>query len=360
MATAKKSDHFPSFENGDEIKNKSQSHPLKALTKRLTETFGPSGHEHRIREVIQAEIKSVADEVRVDALGNLIARKKGSGAAQRKKIMLAAHMDEIGVMVTQVDEKGFARFASIGGVFPINLNGSRCVFENGTVGIFGRETKNASWSEVKLDKMFIDVGATSASDASVGVGDAASFWRDFTDLGGRMVAKGMDDRIGCVVLIETMRQLKKSPHDVYFVFTVQEEVGPRGAVTSAYGIQPDVAIAVDVTATGDTPESTTMAVELGKGPAIKVKDSGMLAHVGVKNLLIETARDARIPYQLEVLVGGTTDGMVIQTSREGVPTGVVSIPSRYLHTPSEMVDFNDVQNSIKLLASFLAKPIKLD
>ena len=360
MATVKKSDHFPSFENGDDAKNKPQSHPLKSLTKRLTETFGPSGYEHRIREIIHSEIKSVADEVRVDALGNLIARKKGSGTAQRKKVMLAAHMDEIGVMVTYVDDKGFARFGSMGGVSPINLTGSRCVFENGVVGVFGRETKNASWSEVKLDKMFIDVGATSASNAPVGVGDAASFWRDFTDLGDRLVAKAMDDRIGCVVLIETMHQLKKSPHDVYFVFTVQEEVGPRGAMTSAYGIAPDVAIAVDVTATGDTPDSATMSVQLGKGPAIKVKDSGMLAHVGVKNLLIETAREAKIPYQLEVLTGGTTDGMVIQTTREGIPTGVVSIPSRYIHTPSEMVDFNDVQNSVKLLTSFLGKPIKLD
>ncbi len=358
MATAKKSDHFPSFENGDERKGK--LHPLKLLTKRLTETYGPSGHEHRIREMIQSEIKSVADEVRVDALGNLIARKKGTGAAQRKKIMLAAHMDEIGVIVTHVDGKGFVRFASIGGVFPINLNGSRCVFENGIVGVFGRETKNASGWEVKMDKMFIDVGATSASDAPVGVGDAAGFWRDFVDLGDRMVAKSMDDRIGCVVLIETIHQLKKSPHDVYFVFTVQEEVGPRGAMTSAYGVQPDIAIAVDVTDTGDTPESKTMSVGLGKGPAIKVKDSGMLAHAGVKNLLVETAQQTKIPYQLEVLTGGTTDGMVIQTTREGIPTGVVSVPSRYIHTPSEMVDFNDVQNSVKLLVSFLGKPMKYE
>ncbi len=358
MATAKKSDHFPSFDNGDE--RTAKLHPTKALVKRLTETYGPSGYEHRIRDLIQSEIKGAADEARVDALGNLIARKKGNGGANRKKVMLAAHMDEIGVMVTHVDENGFLRFASIGGVFPINLNGSRCLFANGVIGVFGREKKDATRSEVKMEHMFIDVGATNANEAPVSVGDAAGFWRDFSDLGDRMIAKAMDDRIGCAVLIETMLQLKKSPHDIYFVFTVQEEVGMRGATTSAYGVQPDLAIAVDVTDTGDTPESTTMAVALGKGPAIKVKDSGMLAHAGVKNLLVETAQQSKIPYQLEVLVGGTTDAMAMQTTREGIPAGVVSIPSRYLHTPSEMVDFNDVQNSVKLLANLLGKPIKLE
>lgn len=358
MATAKRSAHFPSFDNGDERKQK--LHPMKELVKRLTETYGPSGHEQRIRALIQEEIKGVADEVRVDALGNLIARKKGTGATPRKKIMLAAHMDEIGAIVTHIDEKGFLRFAPIGGVFPINLIGNRCLFANGVIGTFGQEKKDASRTEVKMDKLFIDVGAHDAKDTPVAVGDAAGFWRDFVDLGDRMLAKAMDDRVGCAVLIETMRQLKKSPNDLYFVFTVQEEVGVRGATTSAYGVQPDLALAVDVTDTGDTPESTTMAVALAKGPAIKVKDSGMLAHPGVKNLLIDAAQDAKVPYQLEVLVGGSTDAMAMQVTREGVPTGVVSIPTRYLHTPSEMVDFEDIQNVVKLLVNVLSKPIKLD
>ena len=170
----------------------------------------------------------------------------------------------------------------------------------------------------------------------------------------------MDDRIGCAVLIQTMRELKKTPHDVFFVFTVQEEVGVRGATTSTFGIQPDIAIAVDVTDTGDTPEAGTMSVGLGKGPAIKVKDVGMLAHPGVKNLLVTTAQEARLPYQLEVLTMGSTDAMAMQVTREGVPTGVVSIPTRYVHTPSEMVDWNDVQNSVKLLVSLLGKPIRLE
>ncbi|MBI5031079.1 MAG: M42 family metallopeptidase [Chloroflexi bacterium] len=335
-------------------------HPLKDLTKRITEIFGPSGHEQLVRDFIRDEIKGMVDEIRVDALGNLIARKKGTGATPRKKIMLAAHMDEIGVIVTHVDEKGFLRFAPIGGVNPINLNGSRCRFANGVTGVFGREVKNTSNTEVKLDKMFIDVGATNAVDSTIGVGDAAGFWRDFADLGDRIVSKAMDDRIGCVVLIETLKQLKKSIDDVYFVFTVQEEVGLRGATTSAFGVQPDLAIAVDVTGTGDTPEANRMAIALGKGPAIKVKDSGMLAHPAVKNLLADTAKEAKIPYQFEVLVGGTTDAMAMQTTREGVPAGCLSIPTRYIHSPSEMVDFNDVQNAVKLLVATLSKAVRLE
>jgi putative aminopeptidase FrvX len=358
MATATQGAHFPSFDNSSE--HSKNLPPLKALIKKLTETYGPSGHEQVIREVIRDEIKGLADEIRVDALGNLIARKKGTGATPRKKVMLAAHMDEIGVMVTHVDEKGFARFAPIGGVFPLHLIGNRCLFANGVIGTFGREKKDASRTEIEMDKVFIDVGAHDAKDAPVSVGDAACFWRDFVDLGDRMMAKAMDDRIGCAVLIETLRQLKKSPHDVYFVFTVQEEVGVRGATTSAYGVQPDLALAVDVTDTGDTPESTTMAVGIGKGPAIKVKDSGMLAHPAVKKLLVDTAVGLKIPYQLEVLTGGSTDAMAMQVTREGVPAGCVSIPERYVHTPSEMVDLNDVQNAVKLLVNTLNKPLKFD
>jgi putative aminopeptidase FrvX len=358
MPTTKKAIHFPLIDNGDSKSN--GLHPLKELTKKITEIYGPSGHEQLVRDLIREEIKGLVDEIRVDALGNLIARKKGTGATPRKKVMLAAHMDEIGVIVTHIDEKGFLRFAPIGGVFPINLHGSRCRFANGITGVFGRETKDSSVTEIKLDKVFIDVGATSAGDSPVGVGDAAGFWRDFADLGERIVSKAMDDRIGCVVLIETLKQLKKSVDDVYFVFTVQEEVGLRGATTSAFGVQPDLAIAVDVTGTGDTPEANRMAVELGKGPAIKVKDAGMLAHPTVKNLLADAAKEAKIPYQFEVLVGGTTDAMAMQTTREGVPAGCLSIPTRYIHSPSEMVDFNDLQNAVKLLVTVLGKAIKLD
>jgi endoglucanase len=332
---------------------------MKELIKKLTETYGPSGREEEIREVIQSEIEGLADEVRVDKMGNLIALKRGSGGGL--KVMLAAHMDEIGVIVTHVDEKGFLRFAPVGGVRPLALLGGRAVFADGTVGTFGLEKREPE-EEKKvpgLDKLYLDVGAQDKESAPVGVGDIAGFQRPFAAQGDRLMAKSFDDRIGCAVLIELMRDLEDSPHDVYFVFSVQEEVGLRGAITSAYGIQPDLGISVDVTGTGDTPEPYTMAVSLGEGPAIKVKDGGMLAHPAVKNLLVETAEESGIPYQLEVLTGGTTDAMAIQVSREGVPAGCVSIPCRYVHTPSEMVDRNDVLNAIKLFVALLSKPIEL-
>jgi endoglucanase len=174
-----------------------------------------------------------------------------------------------------------------------------------------------------------------------------------------MVAKAMDDRIGCAILVEVLRRLTSSPHDLYFVFSVQEEVGLRGARTSAYGIDPEVGIAVDVTRAGDTPESDRMAMKLGAGPCIKVMDSGMLSHPGIKNLLIETAEVSGIPYQLEVLQRGTTDAMAIQLVHSGVPTGCLSIACRYVHTQSEMVDVSDTENTVALFLETLGKPIEI-
>lgn len=356
--TAKVTDHFPVFENN--AVKRAPLHPFKELIKHLTEMYGPSGREERIREYIREQVKSYADEIRVDALGNLIVKKKGTLQSERKKIMLAAHMDEIGVIVSHVDEKGFLHFASIGGVFPLTLLGQRCVFENGALGVIHREGKGAKAREIEYEKMFIDVGGTNGHFAlPVGVGDAAGFYREFVDLGERLVAKTMDDRIGCAVLIETMRELRKCPNDVYFVFTVQEEVGTRGAGTAAFAIQPDLALAIDVTATGDTPEAEPMAVALGKGPAIKIKDTGMLVSPAVRDLLIAAAREADVPHQMEILTMGSTDAREMQVTREGVHAGVVSIPCRYVHTTSEMVDWNDVRNSVKLLVTLLGKPFKM-
>jgi endoglucanase len=210
-----------------------------------------------------------------------------------------------------------------------------------------------------LDQFYIDVGAKGKTACPVKVGDAAGFSRPFEDLGDRLVAKTMDDRVACAILIETLRKLRRCAHDVYFVFTVQEEMTLAGAGTSAYGINPDMALAVDVTGTGDTPESVHMAVALGGGPAIKVQDSGMVAHAGVKELMVRRAEEAKLSYQLEVLTSGTTDAMAIQMVREGIPTGCLSIPCRYIHSPSEMVDYGDVQNSVKLLLAILAKPIEV-
>lgn len=331
---------------------------MRDLIRKLVQAYGPSGVEDQIRAVIRAEVKALADELRVDPMGSLIVRKHGG---EGKRIVLMAHMDEIGVMVTYVDEKGFARFTSIGGLSPLTCVGARVAFADGTMGVIGVDRKREDLSKIpKLEQLYIDLGATGRDDCPIRAGDAAVFVRPFAYVGKapgtRLIAKAMDDRIGCAVLIETLRQLASTPHDVYFVFSVQEEVGLRGAGTAAYGIDPDMAIAVDVTGTGDTPESRPMAVELGKGPAVKVKDAKMIAHPAVRDLLVQTAEKANIPYQLEVLERGSTDAAAMQLVRAGVPAGCLSIPCRHIHSPSEMVDERDVRNGVRLLLEVLQAP----
>jgi len=330
---------------------------MKTLIQKLVETVSPSGYEAPIRSVIRAEIEGLADHVKVDALGSLLVRKGQTGG---KRIMLSAHMDEIGIIATHVDENGFVRFTTIGGVRPNTCLGGRVRFLNGTQGVIGAERQEDPGKMLTFPQMFIDVGATSRKDCPVKVGDVAAFERPFADMGKRLVSKAMDDRISVAVLIETMRQLKSTPHEVYFVFSTQEEVGLRGATTAAYGVDPDLGIAVDVTGTGDTPKGAVMAVGLGKGPAIKVRDGGMLSDPRVVDWMVSTAEKAKLPYQLEVLEGGTTDARAIQLTRAGIPSGCVSIPCRYIHSPSEMVDYDDVQNAVRLLVALLSGPAELE
>jgi endoglucanase len=273
--------------------------------------------------------------------------------------MLAAHMDEIGLMVTHVDANGFCRFTGIGGIRPQALTGSRVRFVNGVPGVINADRITDPTRVPAMDQFYIDVGAASRNQCPVKVGDVCGFERPFLDMGKRLVAKSMDDRIACAVLIETMRALKTTPHELHFVFTTQEEVGVRGASTSAFGIDPELGLAVDVTATGDTPKSSKMEVGLGKGPAVKVKDSGMLADPRVVKWMINTAEKGKIPFQREVLDGGSTDARAIQLTRGGVPAGCLSIPCRYVHTPSEMVEYDDVLNGVKLLTALLGKPVEL-
>jgi endoglucanase len=249
----------------------------------------------------------------------------------------------------------------VGGVSAFRLSGLRVLFSSGQIGVINLE-KVDDPAKAGIDKMFIDIGATSRENAEseVAIGDFAVFRQDFVDLGDRVAAKAMDNRVGCAILIETARRLKSSSNEVYFVFTVQEEVGCRGAVTSAYAIEPDLGIAVDVTRTGDTPEAATMEVSLGKGPAIKVKDSSIITHPKVRSYLIQTAKELGIPYQLEVLEAGGTDAGPMQRSRGGVLAGVVSIPTRYVHTPSEMIDIGDAEGCVQLLTAALEKDLRTE
>ena len=330
---------------------------MEELIKKLTEAYGPSGFEDTIRSIIEAEVGSYADEISVDAMGNLIARKTGDGTGL--KVMVAAHMDEIGVMTTHITEKGFLRFTKIGGIRAQTLMGARVVFSNGLVGAVYSEKLETGTKLHLLNKHYIDVGASSREDCPIEIGEAAGFVRPFLAQGARLMAKSMDDRIGCAVIIEAMKSLESSPHDLYFVFSVQEEVGTRGAQAAANALAPDVGIAVDITKTGDTPNSDPMAVELGHGPAIKVKDAGMISHAGLVRQMRLWAEEAGIPYQLEVLELGSTDARSMQIAGAGCAASCISIPCRYAHSQSEVVDKNDVENSVKLLLEVISRPISL-
>jgi endoglucanase len=329
---------------------------VKPLIRKLVETYGPSGQEGEIRQLIRAEIKGRCDYITEDPLGNLIGVLKKK-ARNGRRIMLAAHMDEIGLIVSHVDKDGFLRVAPVGGVHPLYSIGARVRFANGQVGVIGLEHREDESRRPKLDHLFVDVGASSRESCPVKLGDTAVFDRPFVETGNRLVAKALDDRIGVAILIETMRRLKRTAHEVQFVFTVQEEVGVRGARTSTYGLDPEIGLAVDVTLTGDTPRAAPMDVSLGKGPAVKVRDSGMLADPRVVAWMEDRASAARIPVQREVLQGGSTDAMAIQVSRAGVATGCLSIPSRYTHSSSEMVDYSDVEQSVRLLLAMLQGPV---
>ena len=333
---------------------------MKQLIQKLVETPSPSGYEAQIRSVVQAEIEPFVDLLQVDALGNLIAQK-GQGGADGIKIMLAAHIDEIGVMVTHVDEDGFVRFTTLGGVRPYTCVGGRVRFLNGAIGVIYMEPLEDMTKVPAIDQLYIDLGLSSDKDSPVRIGDVAAFDRSFMDLGDRLVAKSMDDRIGAAVLIETLRQIRNTPHQLFFVFSAQEEVGVRGATTAAFGINPDLGLAVDVTGTGDTPRRSKvrMQVSLGKGPAIKVRDGGMLADRRVVDWMVRGAEKLSLPYQMEILEGGSTDARAMQLARAGVPAGCLSIPCRYIHSPSEMVDYQDVLQAVQLLVELLSHPVTL-
>jgi tetrahedral aminopeptidase len=335
---------------------------MKSLIKNLVETSGPSGYESQVRELIQKNVEPLVDHMKVDNLGNLIVQIN-SDHENASKLMLSAHMDEIGVIATHIDKNGFVRFTNIGGVRPEACPGGHVRFLNGTIGVIGTEKNTDLKEKLSFENMFIDVGVTQKDECPVSIGDVAAFERTFIDMGKRLVSKAMDDRIGIAVLIRTIQTIReqniKPAQQTFFVFSTQEEVGLRGATTAAYGINPDLGIAIDVTATGDTPRGGNLEIGLGKGPAIKVRDGGMLADPRVIKWMVNSAESEAIPYQLEVLERGTTDARAMQLARSGVPVGCLSIPCRYIHAPSEMIDYNDVEQTIRLLVALLSKPVNL-
>ena len=307
----------------------------------------------------KSEIEPLVDELYVDRLGNLIARK-GQPEADGLKIMLAAHLDEVGVAASHIDEQGFVRFLPVGALSPLTCLGSRVQFLNGASGVIGAERLADESKTPAFGQMFIDLGVSSRAECPVRVGDQAVFVQPFVDLGERLVGKAMDDRAGVALLVEVLRQMQEhklqTPHGLYFVFSVQEQVGARGAITAAYGVDPDLGIAIDATPSGDTPAGRKPAAGLGKGPAVRVRDGSTLFDPSIVDWMVRTAEAARLPYQLEVVEKEYTGGRAIQLSHAGVPVGCLSLPCRYLHSASEMVDYRDLQNGVRLLLELLRQP----
>lgn len=324
------------------------------LLKKLTACISTSGREDAVRNIIKEELKSCCDEIYADVLGNLICHKKGNG----KRLMLAAHMDEIGFMVNYIDENGFLRFSPIGGVPKYNCINSPVEFQGGVMGKISYENKENP-STAGFEKMYIDIGAKNQGEAEekVSIGDMASYSASFAEMGNRIMAKALDDRCGCWALVRAMQKAAASENDVYAVFTVQEEVGLRGAKTAAALINPDMAVAVDVSNVGDTPESMELNPTLGKGPAIKMKDASFIIHESVREMLLECAKKCAVPYQLEAASYGGTDAGAIHLSGGGVASGTISIPTRYIHSANEVIDKDDLENTSILLKTIIENPI---
>lgn len=335
---------------------------ISALLQKLSNAHGISGYESSVAKIIREEVVPYVDEVKTDRMGNLIAVKKGDDF----KIMLAAHMDEIGLMVQYVDENGFIRFVAVGGWFNPVLVSQRVLLhgEKGIVpGVLGMKPPHVMSDEdrkkpIQLSDMFIDVGAASPKEVEalgIEVGTPVTIDREFMPLTGTCVTgKAFDNRAGCAMLIGVLREIK-TKHTIYAVFTVQEEVGLKGAKTSSFALDPDVAIATDVTIPGDSPgiERRKAPVFMGKGPvvvAVSASGRGHLADPRIVSWLTKTAKKYDILVQVEVGDGGNTDASAINFERGGIPSVPVSVPARYIHSPVEVIDLKDVAAGIALIA----------
>jgi endoglucanase len=337
------------------------------LLKRLCETPGISSREEQQRRLVVEEIRPLVDTVEADVMGNVIATKKG--ASNGPKVMIAAHIDEIGFMVKHIDSKGFLRLLPVGGWDPRNMVSQRVLVHGyagqtlrGALMPGAKPTHLLSAEEAnkpaKIDDFFVDLGLPGDKvKALVEVGDMVTMDRTTERVGDMVVSKTLDDRLSVFVMIEALRLLKSKSltSTIYAVATTQEEVGLRGAVTSAYALQPDIGIALDVTLAVDFPGAPEQdqVTQLGGGTAIKIVDSSLLCHPKLVRHFRDVAEAKGIKYQLELLPRGGTDAGGIQRSRGGVPSFTLSIPTRYIHTVNEMANVNDIQASIDLLAAYL-------
>jgi len=334
------------------------------LIKKLSGANGVSGSEEEVKSIISSELEGVC-EIEEDVMGNLVAKKRGG----KKKVMLAAHMDEIGLMVRHIDDNGFLKFMTLGGFFDQTILNQRVVVHsnkgrfNGVIGSKPPHLMEEKEKDkvVKSKDMFIDVGGgdgEAVEKLGIRVGDYVTFDVPFRELkNGLVTGKAFDNRLGCAVMIEVMKNVE-ADHTIYGVGTVQEEVGLKGARTSAYGIEPDIALALDVAPAGDFPgtKPEESRIKVKGGPVITVADGrgrGIITHPMVRDGLIDAAKKIKVPYQLEVGDGGTTDTTAIQLTKAGVHSGVVSVPTRYIHTPVEVASIEDIQSTVKLVTRYI-------
>ena len=315
---------------------------------------GVSGDEGGISAVIAKDIAPYVDEVWNDAMGNLIAFKKGKGE-HPKKLMFAAHMDEIGFMVNYIDEKGFIRLSQMGGINYAAAAFSEVVFSNGTKGVLVPNAMTGP-ADIKAPTVYVDIGAANKKEAEkrVKIGDTCRVAPKLIRLAGSRVAgRPIDDRIGCLMLFEAAKMAETFENDTYFVFTVQVEVGVRGAKTSAFAIEPDYAVAADIGGSADVPNAQPASVVLSRGIAIKLKDGLVICHKKMVDLMKDIAKAKNVPYQLEILERGGTDTGMMQQAKGGCIAGALSIPTRYGHSAVEVVDMSDVQGGIKIMAGLI-------
>lgn len=328
---------------------------LYTTLKELCTCPSVSGREQRIREKIKALVTPFCDECKTDKLGNLIAVKRGDG--EGKKIMLAAHMDEIGFLVTFIEDSGMIRVAPVGGISFTAAAYSPVVSENGVKGAVVPDEKTKP-EEFKADNFYIDIGAKNKkrAEAQVKIGDFFVLTPRLERLsGGRVCGRPLDDRVGCAVLLAVAESLAnlKTKDDIYYVFSVQEEVGCRGAMTAAFAIAPDVALCVDVTATGDVPGATPMACSLGGGAAVKIKDASVICDESLTAELCRIAKDKGIKFQREILLFGGTDTSSMQLAGAGASVGALSVPTRYIHTGSETCELSDAEACAALAVEYI-------
>ena len=332
------------------------------LLKKLSEAAGVPGREETVRQLVLDEYANLVNEHRVDALGNVIGHKAGRGGP---KVMIAAHMDEIGFLVSHVDEKtGFLRIDPVGGFDPRVLMAQRVVVhtdDGDFVGVIGSKPIHILSDEerkksMEIKDLFIDLGLDAERvNETVRIGDFVTLRQDFVEMGDVVNGKALDDRVGIYVMLEALKRVGGHEAEVYPVATTQEEVGLRGARVSGFGVEPDIAVAIDTTIACDVPgtDEHQQVTQLGKGVAIKVKDSASISNPKLVRHLRSLAEERDIPYQMEILPRGGTDAGAMQLSREGTAAVTLSIPSRYVHSVVECAHKDDIEATISLLAAYL-------